>query len=189
MDHLLEHEVSTLHHEHGAAILRYAESLSGDSEMARDAVQEVFLRYFIERRYGRSIESPRAWLHRVLRNYLLDRLKAFAASRQAVPEVLESLPAREASPEEAVRDSEVAQQIAAILTSRELACLRLRAEGFSYVEIASAMAIRTGTVGALLARVQKKIQQAAVPPSKRGFLEIAAALPYLIRGTCEYPST
>src|SRR5215469_7004253 len=68
----LEQELLRLYKEHASALSRYATAFAQNQEGARDAVQEVFLRYFIERRYGRIIENPRAWLYHVLRNYLLD---------------------------------------------------------------------------------------------------------------------
>lgn len=188
MDHALEQEVSNLHHDHGANLLRYAELMADDPDLARDAVQEVFLRYFVERRYGRAIDSPRAWLYQVLRNYVLDRLKSFPLNRQVPPEILETLPAGQATPEEAVCDSEMARQLAAALTRRELDCLRLRAQGLSYLEIAQAMEIRPGTVGALLARIQRKIGQTAYLTPRTGFIETATALRYLVRETWAYSS-
>jgi len=45
------------------------------------------------------------------------------------------------------------------LTPRELDCLRLRVEGFSYGQIADRLGIRAGTVGALLPRVYAKLRQ------------------------------
>ena len=61
----LEHEVAALYIEHAAGLLRYAVTLARNQDTGRDAVQEVFLRYFAERRYGNRIENPRAWLYRV----------------------------------------------------------------------------------------------------------------------------
>ena len=46
-------------------------------------------------------------------------------------------------------------------TPRELDCLRLRVEGFSYQEIAQVLGVRPGTVGALLPRVYSKLRDAA----------------------------
>jgi DNA-binding CsgD family transcriptional regulator len=46
-----------------------------------------------------------------------------------------------------------------LLSPRELECFRLRAEGLRYQEIAEVMVLRAGTVGALLARVQRKIRE------------------------------
>ena len=46
----------------------------------------------------------------------------------------------------------------AMLAPREFECLRLRTEGLDYNEIANAMSIRPGTVGALLHRVGQKMR-------------------------------
>jgi DNA-directed RNA polymerase specialized sigma24 family protein len=46
------------------------------------------------------------------------------------------------------------------LSPGESECVRLRAEGLRYEEIAGVLSMRTGTVGALLARAHKKIRQA-----------------------------
>ena len=123
-------------------------------------MQEVFLRYFMERRYGRHIENPRAWLYYVLRNYLLDRHRT-VSQREVIAENLDQLPGGQQNPERILHRSEMAREIAALLTEREFHCLRLRAEGLDYAEIATVLGIRIGTVGALLSRAQKKIRQSA----------------------------
>ncbi len=157
----LEREVALLYHEQAGGLLRYAASLTRSADAARDAVQEAFLRYFVERRYGRQIESQRAWLYRVVRNYVLEGLGATAGSREVDAEALERLAGVEDDPEARLRRSEAAREIASVLSSRELECLRLRVEGLSYEEIAAALGIRTGTVGALLARVYAKLRSVA----------------------------
>jgi DNA-directed RNA polymerase specialized sigma24 family protein len=68
----LEQELVRLYREHASELSRYAASFSESQNGAREAVQVIFLRYFIERRYGRQIENPRAWLYHVLRNYFRD---------------------------------------------------------------------------------------------------------------------
>lgn len=67
---LLEQELMPLYGEHTSALSRYAFSFARNQDGARDAVQQIFLRYFVQRRYGRQIQNPRAWLYVVLRNYL-----------------------------------------------------------------------------------------------------------------------
>lgn len=185
----LEQEVAGLHQQYGAALLRFAAGLAGCPELAQDALQEVFLRYFIERRYGREIPFPRAWLYEVLRNYLLDRLKAFPAGRQVDPACLESLAAPRGNPEEALESSEAAARIARALSPRELDCLRLRARGLSYNEVAATMDIRPGTVGALLARVQRKLRTTSDAFPGKGPSVPAGAIRYLLQGAPIYPST
>ena len=71
----IEKEITSLHEECASGLLRYGIGLTLNRELAQEALQEAFLRYFIVRTEGQSIENPKAWLYRVLRNYILDRLK------------------------------------------------------------------------------------------------------------------
>ncbi len=153
-------EVAGLYQLHAAGLLRYAAMLLCNHDTARDAVQEVFLRYFVERRYGRHIENPRAWLYQVLRNYGLDHLSAVAAKNHVASGAVEHLPARGHDPEQILRQSEITRDLASALTARESDCLRLRVQGLSYAEIGKALGVRSGTVGALLTRVHRKILDA-----------------------------
>jgi len=156
----LDQELVRLYQEHASALSRYAASFAQNQEGARDAVQEVFLRYFIERRYGRIIGNPRAWLYHVLRNYLLDWHRR-VINREVIAENLDRMPGEQQNPERLLQSSQIASELKAVLSEREFECLRLRAEGLDYAEIGDVMGIRIGTVGALLSRVQKKIRRSA----------------------------
>src|SRR5262249_8673668 len=149
---VLEQEVGTLYEEHSAALLRLAPATAGNEESAREGVQEAFMRYFIERTYGREIRNPRAWLFEVTRNYLSDRITAMSAQREVAEESIEDIPDAAASPDLRIGAMQVARVLAVWLSVRELQCLRLRTTGMSYQEIGDAMQVRIGTVGALLAR-------------------------------------
>ncbi len=59
--------------------------------MAQDALQEVFLRFFIARSSGQDIQNGKSWLYRVLRNYLLDRVKEAAFKNRASLEEAETI--------------------------------------------------------------------------------------------------
>ena len=161
----LAREVADLHAAYAEALLRFGATFTQDAGACHDAVQEAFLRYFIERRYGRTISHPQAWLYRVVRNYLLDRMRS-AASRQEV-EVLDahSVPARQCNPEVAVQGTEMVREITAALSRRELECLRLRATGLSYDEIGESMIISPGTVAAMLGRVHFKLRSLGIHSS------------------------
>jgi RNA polymerase sigma-70 factor (ECF subfamily) len=162
--------------QHAAGLLRYAGKLSGDPDTARDAVQEAFLRYFVERNHGRGIEHPSAWLHKVTRNYLTDSFNATAFQEELTPQHLESVPDQHANPEAILRNSQLAREIAEVLSVRELGCLRLRAKGLCYADIAVAMGVQSGTVGALLSRVQKKLRPEAGHYGSAGAFEEARRL-------------
>jgi RNA polymerase sigma-70 factor (ECF subfamily) len=159
----LDREVVDLYRQHGSELLRWALSLAPDADAARDAVQETFLRYFVERRYGRSIEKPRSWLYVVTRNYL-SRHGALTAP-EVPSEKLDRVPGEGSDPEQMAQRSELARQVFAALTKRETTCLQLRAEGRGYAEIARLMRIRPGTVGALLAHAQSKVRIVVAPTS------------------------
>jgi RNA polymerase sigma factor (sigma-70 family) len=175
----LEREVAALYTGQAAALLRYARARADSDDTAREGLQEAFLRYFIERSYGREILNPRAWLFEVLRNYLSDRASTLSSQREVVDERLDAVPDLRQDPESRFGGIEAAGQIAASLSGRELQCLRLRTEGLSYLEIGRAMRVRTGTVGAILARASEKLRQfAESDPS--GQSALAAGVFYLI---------
>src|SRR5260370_10737212 len=90
----IEGEVVTLHEQFAENLFRYAASISDDNDLAHDAVQETFLRYFVQRQYGRQIGNPRAWLYQVLRNYLRDRMSAASTKREVAGENLDRLAAQ-----------------------------------------------------------------------------------------------
>lgn len=157
----IQSEVATLYEQHSRGLLRYARGKTGSTEVAQEGLQEAFLRYFIARSYGREILSPRAWLYEVLRNYVFDRSRASSVSREVAGEHMEHVADERQDPEGRVERLQMAREIAAALTGRELECLRLRTEGLSYEEIGAAMQVRSGTVGALLARAHEKIRKQA----------------------------
>ena len=176
----LEREVAALYEANAARLVNYAQTLARNREAARDAVQEVFLRYFAERRYGHRVENPRAWLYRALHNYLMDQMETPAAKYEIPAEGVE-LSTNQSAAEHVMEKIQTAQQIVSRLTPRELDCLRLRAAGLSYMEIAQKLGIRAGTVGALLPRVYAKLRQDVAEGSllPEG---TAAALHLLLRG-------
>jgi RNA polymerase sigma-70 factor (ECF subfamily) len=157
----LEQELAGLYAEHAVRLLRYAETITRNQDAGRDAVQEVFLRYFAERRYGNQVENPRAWLYRVLHNHLLDRLDRAAMKYEVSAEGADEVLDGRVDAETRLEQTQTAREIASRLTPRELDCLRLRVEGLSYQEIAQVLGIRPGTVGALLPRVYAKLRDMA----------------------------
>jgi RNA polymerase sigma-70 factor (ECF subfamily) len=156
---LIEGEVARLYEQYAAALLRFGWCQCGSQETAQEGLQETFLRFFVERTYGREILNPKAWLYEVLRNYIRDRMSAPSVRREVAAEHMERVPDRAYDPEVMVERDQMARQIAASLSERELECLRLRTEGMSYEEIGETMQIRSGTVGATLARVYNKIRK------------------------------
>jgi RNA polymerase sigma-70 factor (ECF subfamily) len=148
---------------HGAAfegLFRYAMALVRNRELAEDAIQESFLRYVIARIQGQCIVNGRAWLYRVLRNQLLDARKKNDLVVDGAIDELVHRPDGQQDPEVLMRAQELYKVVLDSVTTRELECLQLRFEGLRYQEIATVLNIRSGTVGAMIARAVKKLQRA-----------------------------
>jgi RNA polymerase sigma-70 factor (ECF subfamily) len=170
----IEQEVVDLYEREGGGLLRYAKALAANRETAHDALQEAFFRFFLCRSAGQQIRSPKGWLFRVTRNYILDQKKA--GSRNEVG--MESLRnvAGPAEPTETDgRASELLQGLRQIgLSPREMECVRLRMEDLRYEEIAGVLGLSAGTVGALLARAHGKIRKAVGGRKDRDLAPTAA---------------
>jgi len=163
----LEQEIADLYIHEAGGMLRYAAALAPDGDIARDAVQEAFFRLFVCRSGGQSIASPKAWLFRVVRNYILDQRKAGARNTSSLESLLNV--AGPALTDGGVHTSELLTVLPRIgLSPREIECVRLRTEDLRYEEIASVLGLQAGTVGALLARAHEKIRNAVSQKKKSG---------------------
>ena len=155
-----QREVSALYAESAAEFLNYALATIRDEDLARDALQEGFIRYFVALCNGEQVAVPRAWIYRVIRNYLLDRLKESRTRQERSLEQARTCSDRKQDIEGNYFRGEVLALVEATLTARELQCFRLRSEGLHYDEIASALKLRSGTVGALISRAVRKVRSA-----------------------------
>jgi RNA polymerase sigma factor (sigma-70 family) len=182
-----EREVLAAYENYSQELFAYAATMVRNQDSALDAVQEAFLRYFLELTYGRRVDMPRAWLYRVLRNYLLDRIGAASVRREAGWEEAGEPVEQRPDPEAMMEQAQTARQITSLLTNRELDCLRLRSEDLSYGEIAGILGVRPGTVSALLARVHKKL---LIPDQgkRTNRLRAAEALHFLFQNGGSYSS-
>ena len=143
-----------MYRELSGALTAYACRLTSDMGLAQDAVQETFLRFFLVRMQGETIRNPSAWLHRVAHNYICETVRSSAV--QACVSLDEEALETQVAPE--TGNFEWEQAFKNLLAPREFECLRLRSKGLDYIEIADAMSIRPGTVGALLHRVGQKMR-------------------------------
>jgi len=155
----LDEELSELYRTNAEAMFRYGLLLTRNGSLAQDAVHETFVKYCVQRRQG-ELTDDRAWLFRVMRNYILDAQKSLSSRLSVGLEAASGCSDPTNSPQQALEYSEVLQQVMKILSPRELQCVQLRAEGFSYKEIATILGIVPGTVGTLLTRSSEKIRKA-----------------------------
>lgn len=157
----IDQEIVDLYEREAGGLLRYARALAANPEMAHDAIQEAFFRLFLCRSAGQRIRSPKGWLFRVTRNYVLDQKKAGSRNEVGV-ESLRNMPGPAGHPETDSGAAELLHGLRQVgLSPREMECVRLRMEDLRYEEIAVVMGLSSGTVGALLARAHGKIRKAA----------------------------
>ena len=159
----LEAELKTLYEDHALALIRFATSFGGDADASRDAVQDGFIRYLELRRGGTVVIQPKAWLASVIRNRLIDknrRDRRYVDPDTARREHKRSrLKAVATSTQDDVETKLLWARVKNQVSRQEFACLKLRAEGFSYAEIAEALKIQSGTVSMYLTRSREKLSR------------------------------
>ena len=145
------------------------------NEDARDACQEAFLRAFraIDRFDGQSQFST--WLHRIVVNICIDRIRHKPANVVALDDVDGALSSDD-DPVRTIEGSQLGGRIGealAQLTANHRTALVLReVQGLSYQEIAQAMRCSIGTVMSRLFHARRKMQ--ALLGSERASYALAA---------------
>lgn len=143
-------------------LVRYAQRLTGDSEQARDVVQETFLRLCrqdhaeLDGRLGK-------WLFTVCRNRAIDvRRKESRMTALAEPKTAETS-SREPSPATTAEDRDAAghiQEMIQSLPDNQQEVLRLRFQSsLSYKEIAEVTGLTVTNVGFLIHRGLKTVRE------------------------------
>ncbi len=142
---------------HFTRLYRYLDRLSGEPELAADLAQEAFVKLY---QRGAPPDRPEAWLITVATN--LFRNARTKRSRQArlmtaarAADVLSDPPR---SPAQGADPSAARARVRSAidqLGERDRQLLLLRAEGYSYRDIAAALDLHEGSVGTLLARAKR----------------------------------
>jgi len=159
----IEVEVMALFDQYRIPLLRYAASFGVPIPDAEEVVQEVFLSLFQHLRLGRSRQNLRGWIFRVAHSLTLKRRHAngrqvgmFQNDPGLAALHLDSSP----NPEETCLLTQRQHRLLAVvhaLPETEQSCLRLRAEGLRYREIAKILGISLGSVSAFLTRSLAKL--------------------------------
>jgi RNA polymerase sigma-70 factor (ECF subfamily) len=134
-------------------LTRYAASILGDMDAARDVVQDVFLRLW-EADPATWEGHLRPWLFRVCRNRALDLRQRGGRMRPLEAAVAENTAAEAPGPEHVTESRDSYARIMHLLRSlpenqREVVRLKFQS-GLSYKEIAGVTELTVGHVGVLL---------------------------------------
>jgi RNA polymerase sigma-70 factor (ECF subfamily) len=143
-------------------LYRYLDRLSGDPELAADVAQDAFVRLY--QRGALPDETP-AWLLTVAMNLFRNaQVMRSRRHRLLTPSRMERAvadPPRQ--PDEQLASDETQRQVRAALerlSERSRRLLLLRAEGYSYRELASVLQLNEHSVGVLLARAKADFRAA-----------------------------
>ncbi|MGB7148267.1 MAG: sigma-70 family RNA polymerase sigma factor [Terriglobales bacterium] len=154
----IERQVMEFFEQFRDPLLRYALSFGIPVHDAEEVIQEVFLSLFRHLQLRRSRKNLRGWIFRVAHNLALKQLYAnqrshakTTSNRTIAEEQFDPSP----DPEEQLSSAQRRHRLLAVvhaLPEADQGCLRLRAEGLRYREIAAALGMSLGAVSISLTR-------------------------------------
>ena len=143
-------------------LYRYARSITGDSELARDVVQETLIRVWEQGAKAAELRHPEAWCMTLTRNFALGKLRSQRVRRME-NHPSEVLTAPENSPYEVSEQSDnmgFVRLIVNRLPLKQREVFRLRdVEGYSYREIAGIIGLSESDVRVSLHRARTRIRE------------------------------
>jgi RNA polymerase sigma-70 factor (ECF subfamily) len=142
---------------HFQRLYRYLDRISGDPELAADIAQDAFLRLY---QRGSSPDSPEAWLITVAMNLFRNARSKGARRERLLREAheadqLDDTGSAHAGMPDAREPRSRVRTVLDRMPERERSILLLRAEGYGYRDIATALDLNEGSVGTMLARAKK----------------------------------
>lgn len=161
---LLEDELLAMYDDLRRPLLRYAVSFGLPVQDGEDVIQETFLALFRHLQSGRSRQNLRSWVFRVTHNQALKRRmqqknEIWLAEAEESP-LVDCDPAP--GPEDALllrERQDRLRRVVQALPMNDQACLRLRAEGLRYREIAEIVGISLGSVSNSLSRSLERLER------------------------------
>jgi RNA polymerase sigma-70 factor, ECF subfamily len=162
----IDREVMELYDQFRNPLLRYGLSLGLSIHDAEEVIQEVFLALFRHLHLQRSRENLRSWLFRVTHNLALKQRLANQTSLQRVAgdaDVDDEHADPALDPEEQLSAAQRRDRLRAVveaLPEKDQHCLRLRAEGLRYREIATVLGMSLGAVSISLTRSLARLARA-----------------------------
>lgn len=142
-------------------LLQYVTRITENSEMARDVVQEAFIKF--QRNGAVAPEKTATWLFTVCRNGALNACRKEKRMMYVDEEVIESREDEQPMPFERIEEREASgflMQILATLPPRQQEVLRLKFQNdLSYQEIAEITKTTANSVGVLIHTALKTLRR------------------------------
>jgi RNA polymerase sigma-70 factor, ECF subfamily len=162
----IEREVLTLFDTYRNRLLAYTTAFGVSGHDSEEIVQEVFLALFRHLQMGKSRRNLHGWMFRVAHNLALKQRYASQRSRDRIESdqtLMQTQSDPSPNPEEHVLSAQRRQCLLAVvgaLPEQDQCCLRLRAEGLRYREIAKVLDISLGAVSISLTRSLARLTRA-----------------------------
>ena len=147
-----------LFREYHDSLVRMLTRRTGDRERAEEIAQEVFARAVFA-----PPRNPRPWLFAVALNLVREQGRRAVTRQRHLALYKAEQEAAVESPEHAMeRGERIAAVRAALdtLNERDRDALLLKAEGFSYDDIAATLGLARGAVGTTLSRARRRLVEA-----------------------------
>ena len=139
------------------ALFSYGLKLTGDEELVKDCIQNLFQKLWRRRAGVRAVLVVKAYLFKALRRHLGDETKLLRQHRHLLPAYTDSFEVTYSHEEFLIARQHDAEQSARLLTAlnrlskRQREALYLRFfDGFSYERIAEVMSLNTQSVRNLI---------------------------------------
>jgi RNA polymerase sigma-70 factor (ECF subfamily) len=143
---------------HYRAVVRVAQNVVGDAQVAQDVAQDVFVAAY--RRFPGDYAQAAGWVRVAAVHTALNVLRG--ERRRDQRQLRLAPPNSPPSAEQAVIDREARAEVRRALrrlSHRSAAILVMRHSGMSYAEIADALGVKIGHVGTLLRRAEVALRK------------------------------
>lgn len=149
-----------LYDEHHRDLANFVRALERDAQAAEDIVGETFVRLIDELRRGRTPDQPRAWLHRVAANLVIDGGRRRSVATQFLGRLVDHR--TEPPLDEGLLIGETRREIQQALTELPVdarTALMLAAHGFSGREIAATLGRSELATRSLICRARLRLRE------------------------------
>ena len=154
----METDVGRLFEMYHESLVRMLHRRTGDRDRAEDLAQETFARAV-----AAPPNNPRPWLFAVALNLVREDGRRSVRQGRRLQLLKAESELAAPSPEDELEASDRKSAVRAALAElneRDREALLLKAEGFSYEEIAATLGLAPGAIGTTLARARKRLVEA-----------------------------
>jgi len=135
-----------------------AQNMINDSDAACDIIQDIFIYYHKTSQNGNTVNNPKSWLMRATINKCIDYSK-HQKKHLRIDSIKPISIIEDATGEYTEKEIKIIRQALSRLKPKEKTLAILYSEGMSYKEISEISGITFSSVGKMLSRTIKKLEE------------------------------